>query len=272
MPELPEVETTRRGIAPHIENRTITAIKSRVSKLRNIIEHSALETLIGQKIIHCKRRGKYLILQTNDPNQALLLHLGMSGSLRITTPSHPLKKHDHILITFDEHIQLRLHDPRRFGHFSLFNPHEPQPLLDHLGPEPLSETFTGEYLYHSTKNRKIALKAHIMNQNTVVGVGNIYATEALFHAGIRPGKAAKSLTKTQAALLTNFIKSELTRAIEQGGTTLKDFVSPDGSHGYFGQTLSIYGKAGQPCPKCNTTIKNTIIGNRASAYCPKCQT
>lgn len=271
MPELPEVETTRLGLAPHLIGQKITAIESRVPKLRWMIDSAALLQLIDRKIVAIDRRGKYLLIKTDDAEKVLLLHLGMSGSLRLTSPNIPLKKHDHFLLTLDNQQQMRLHDPRRFGHVEVINSYQPHPLLASLGVEPLSDAFTAQYLYQSTRNRRCSIKAHIMNQKIVVGVGNIYATEALFLAGIRPQRPAHKITKNEAEKLTIHIKNELTRAIAIGGTTLRDFIHPDGTNGYFQQTLKVYGRVDEPCVNCGGLIKNIVITNRASAYCPNCQ-
>lgn len=271
MPELPEVETTRRGLTPHLIGQTIKQIELRVPKLRWELDDKAAAALHGKTISAIQRRGKYLLLRLKDLDSSILIHLGMSGSLRITQPEEALRKHDHVIIQLTDGKQVRLHDPRRFGYFAVVPADDSHALLAHLGKEPLSEDFDAQYLYQTTRGKTLAIKNHIMNQSIVVGVGNIYASEALFLAGIRPDKPAGTLTEQQSEALTTFIKQELKRAINAGGTTLRDFVSPDGKHGYFQQTLQVYGCAGKPCRRCNTVIENKIIGNRASAYCPKCQ-
>lgn len=271
MPELPEVETTRAGLAPHIIGHRIAQIESRVNKLRQTIDQAQLKTLIARQLSAIHRRGKYLIIDTDNPTLSLLIHLGMSGSLRIVPLTTPRKSHDHILITLDNTQQLRLHDPRKFGSFLLINPQTPHPLLAHLGVEPLSAEFTGQYLYNSSRNRRSAIKTHLMNQEIIVGIGNIYASEALFLAKIHPNRPANSITLNEAEHLVSHIKTELQRAITLGGTTLRDFIHPDGTHGYFQQTLQVYGQTGNPCPRCHTPIEKQMIGQRNSFYCPNCQ-
>lgn len=272
MPELPEVETTRRGLLPLICGKNISDVRLRIPRLRQALNKAALKSLIGRRITGITRRAKYLLIQLDKDDMALLVHLGMSGSLRVIREAQtPLKKHDHIILTLNDGSELRFHDPRRFGHFAVINPHAPQKLLDHLGPEPLSEAFSSDYLYAKSRRRKVAIKAFIMNQEIVVGVGNIYATEALFLSGIRPGKAAARLSKKDCVRLVDNIKQELTRAITLGGTTLRDFVSPNGTNGYFQQTLKVYGKADAPCPTCGAPLQHKIIGGRMSVYCAHCQ-
>lgn len=271
MPELPEVETTRRGIEPYVRGKTITHIELRVPKLRWELDAAAASSLHGKTIISVQRRGKYLLLAVKNTNAHILIHLGMSGSLRICNSTEELKKHDHVIIHLKNSTELRLHDPRRFGYFAIIPADGSYALLAHLGKEPLSDDFNTDYLYRSTRGKTLPIKNYIMNQKIVVGVGNIYASEALFLSGIRPDKPAGKLNRQQAEALTAFIKQELNRAINAGGTTLRDFVNPDGTHGYFQQTLQVYGRAGKPCCRCGTIIENKVIGGRASAYCPKCQ-
>lgn len=271
MPELPEVETTRAGLEPHIIGRRIAKAASRVSKLRQTIHNEELKALTARQLTAIKRRGKYLIIDTDKADLSLLIHLGMSGSLRVVPLIAALKPHDHILITLDNTQQIRLHDPRKFGSFILFNPQETPPQLASLGLEPLSDEFNADYFYASTRKRRSAIKIHLMNQAVVVGVGNIYASEALFLAGIHPLRAANSLSEVEAAKLVQYVKAELSRAITLGGTTLRDFVQPDGTNGYFQQTLQVYGRAGKACHRCGTTIEKMMIGQRNSFFCPNCQ-
>lgn len=271
MPELPEVETTRRGIAPYLIGRRIIGVEVRNPRLRWPIAPDLEATLCGQRIHAVTRRAKYLLLAA-DTGQ-LLLHLGMSGSLRISPPEQAYKKHDHVQWCLEEGIAMRLHDPRRFGCVLwLSGEHSAtHPLLAGLGPEPLEDAFDAAYLYQYTRSRTMPIKVLIMNARCVVGVGNIYASESLFMAGIRPGTAATRLSKAQCARLVTAIKTVLQAAIAQGGTTLRDFVREDGQHGYFRQQLQVYQRDGQPCHLCHSLIKKTVHGQRASYYCPVCQ-
>ncbi len=270
MPELPEVETTRRGLEPHLLGRKIEHLALRDARLRWPVPDDLPARLAGHRVLGLSRRAKYLLLETEGP--ALLLHLGMSGSLRRSTPETPLRTHDHLIFTLDDGLEIRLHDPRRFGCcLPLPAPPAVHPLLASLGPEPLGDDFDGEYLYRLSRGRRAAVKSFIMDQQVVVGVGNIYASESLFLAGIRPGRAARRISRGEYHELTGHIRAVLSDAISQGGTTLRDFVREDGSHGYFRQHLRVYGREGQCCPVCSTPIRNRRIGNRASAYCPICQ-
>ncbi len=270
MPELPEVETTRRGIAPHLLDRRIDKVVIRNPNLRWPIPPSLTRRLRGLPIKRIDRRAKYLLLDVGKGT--LILHLGMSGSLRLTEHGAPYKKHDHFILELDSGMSLRLHDPRRFGavlwHTGAIDEH---PLLAELGPEPLQDAFDSEYLWHSCRGRKTAIKQHIMNSKVVVGVGNIYANEALFMAGIHPKRAAGRISRKRIDQLTTSIKAVLASAIEQGGTTLRDFVHADGEPGYFSLRLSVYGKTGEPCYCCGLPIKQIIIGQRSTFYCSHCQ-
>jgi formamidopyrimidine-DNA glycosylase len=270
MPELPEVETTRRGIEPHLAGRRVTAVTVREPRLRWPVPGDLAARLVGRTIRGVSRRAKYLLVDLGDGT--LIIHLGMSGSLRLVDPAAPLRPHDHVDLELDSDRCLRLHDPRRFGAmlWTADDPHR-HPLLARLGPEPLSADFNEAYLFGSTRRRRVAIKQHLMNSHVVVGVGNIYASEALFLAGIRPGRAAGRLTRSECARLVQTMRQVLTEAIEQGGTTLRDFVREDGSHGYFGQHLRVYGRAGQACLSCETPVKQLMQGNRSSYYCPACQ-
>ncbi len=270
MPELPEVETTCRGISPYIKKQNIVDVVIRQPKLRWPIRDDLPQLLKGRELLDVSRRAKYLLL--TFPNGTLIGHLGMSGSMRILPSDTPAEKHDHVDIVFANNKLLRLTDPRRFGAiiWTEENP-ETHKLLADLGPEPLSETFTGKRLYLRSRNRKQAVKTFIMDNHNVVGVGNIYANEALFMAGIRPDIPCGKISQKRYNQLAEAIKQVLARAIEVGGTTLKDFVGGDGKPGYFAIELSMYGRTGEFCQKCGTPIREIKLNNRASCYCPKCQ-
>ncbi len=270
MPELPEVETTLRGIKDKILQQTINSIEIRHSQLRWAVDKKQILTLPNLVILSIKRRGKYLLLETLQGH--IIIHLGMSGNLRILPHGTPIKKHDHIDLIFNNGYLLRYHDPRRFGAWLWFegdiNQH---PLLSKLGPEPLTDEFSGEYLFAKTRGRRVAIKNLIMNSHIVVGAGNIYASESLFMSGIHPQKLAKCITLSEASKLVSNIKLVLQKSIEQGGTTLKDFLSPDGTPGYFVQKLKVYGRENLPCNTCKTPVQKVIINQRASFFCPSCQ-
>jgi len=270
MPELPEVETTRRGIQPHIQGHTIEKIIVRDHRLRWPIPRKLNARLQGQTIHDVSRRGKYLLITTEAGT--LIMHLGMSGSLRVVTCDTPSEKHDHVDIVLDNQQCLRLRDPRRFGAV-LFSEDEPlrHELLRDLGPEPLDKAFNAEYLFARSRKRKACIKAFIMDSHIVVGVGNIYANEALFAAGIHPKRAAGKVTRAQFELLVQAIKKVLRAAIKAGGTTLRDFTRSDGKPGYFRQSLQIYDREGEPCPKCGKPITLAVIAQRSSYYCTHCQ-
>ncbi|AHK78291.1 5-hydroxymethyluracil DNA glycosylase [Ectothiorhodospira haloalkaliphila] len=270
MPELPEVETTRRGIEPHLTGRRITQVHIRQPRLRWPIPTDLPHRLQGRTITRVERRGKYLLIQC--PPGTVLIHLGMSGSLRLVPPDAPPRPHDHVDLTLDSGLTLRLHDPRRFGALLWFDPETGNhPLLAHLGPEPLGDSFDADYLFRISRGRRISIKALIMNSQVVVGVGNIYASESLFLAGIRPRRAAGRLTRAEATRLVAAIRQVLEASIAQGGTTLRDFVHEDGAHGYFSQSLRVYGRPQAPCTTCQTPIKHITQGGRSSYYCPTCQ-
>ncbi|QEP42755.1 bifunctional DNA-formamidopyrimidine glycosylase/DNA-(apurinic or apyrimidinic site) lyase [Ectothiorhodospiraceae bacterium BW-2] len=269
MPELPEVETTRRGLAPHIVGQTVTTLTIRQPKLRWPIAAQPLQTLIGKPLRELQRRGKYLLF--SFPSGTLLIHLGMSGSLKLVPCTQPPHRHDHLDIGWSNHLLLRLTDPRRFGAVLWSEGDTLHPLLQPLGPEPLSDAFTHHTLQQAVANKRRAIKLAIMDNRIVVGVGNIYANEALFQARIAPQQAAGNLSSAQISALSTAIKATLTRAIEAGGTTLKDFVGGDGKPGYFQQQLMVYGREGEPCGHCASTIKKIVLGQRASYFCPKCQ-
>jgi formamidopyrimidine-DNA glycosylase len=271
MPELPEVETTRRGIEPYVVGQTIREVIVRRHDLRQPVSPS-LSTLAGRRVTSIGRRSKYLILSLDDAT-SLLIHLGMSGSLRIDHPDDPFKKHDHIALTFANRRQLRFHDPRRFGiflHLPAGDPFE-HPLLQSLGPEPLGEDFNVKALASACAKRTSAIKLVIMDAKVVVGVGNIYASEALFRAGILPQTPANKISKPRLARLVEAIRAVLTASIEAGGTTLRDFLHSDGQPGYFVQRLNVYDRKGEPCRKCGTPIRHAVLGQRSTYWCPKCQ-
>jgi formamidopyrimidine-DNA glycosylase len=268
VPELPEVETTRRGIAPHLTGARICRVAIRNPHLRWPVP--ALDRLLpGQTVRRVERRAKYLLLRFDAGS--LLIHLGMSGSLRIVAADTPPRRHDHVDLYFADRC-LRLHDPRRFGAM-LWSAGDPlqHPRLRDLGPEPLSDAFNGQTLFGAARGRRIAIKNLIMDGHIVVGVGNIYATEALFRAGIHPGRASQRIALQRLERLAQAIKQVLGYAIERGGTTLRDFLGASGNPGYFAQELMIYGRSGESCKVCGTTVKTRQIGQRASAYCPHCQ-
>lgn len=269
MPELPEVETTRRGIQPWLEGNIITDIHVHNASLRWPVPEE-LHELQGQPIESIHRRGKYLLLACKKGTA--IIHLGMSGSLRICEPASLRRKHDHVEFHISDSKVLRYHDPRRFGcvlwHVGDIAEHR---LLSSLGPEPLSEAFNSKYLKDRVRNRRVAIKNLVMDSHIVVGVGNIYASESLFKAGVRPSRTASRVTKDECESLVIAIKETLTKSIEQGGTTIKDFVNSDGNPGYFAQSLNVYGRKNEPCPKCSTLVKAKTIGQRASFYCPACQ-
>lgn len=270
MPELPEVETTRRGIEPHLQGHAVTGVRIRQPKMRWPIPAEIAEILPGEPVQTVRRRGKYLLVGF-EPG-TLIMHLGMSGSLRITPPETELRKHDHFILELDSGKQLRLHDPRRFGAV-LWTSDAPEQheLITRLGPEPLSDDFTPEYLHQSCKQRKCSIKQHIMNSHVVVGVGNIYASESLFLSGIHPKRAAGKVSRERIAWLHDAIQQVLKSAIRQGGTTLRDFLREDGQPGYFKQSLNVYDRAGKPCLNCQGDIKSVVLGQRSTFYCPKCQ-
>lgn len=270
MPELPEVETTRRGIAPYIEKQIVDAIIIRQKQLRWPIPDEINPQLSGQSIDAIKRRGKYILLQT--ANGTAILHLGMSGSLRIVEPGLPPAKHDHVDICFSNNKVLRFTDPRRFGSL-LWTQSDPyqHKLLSKLGPEPLTDDFTTNHLLLRSRGRSIAVKSFIMDSHIVVGVGNIYACESLFRAGIHPERAAGKISKARFDKLVVAIKAVLSEAIIQGGTTLKDFQQSDGKPGYFKQALAVYGRAEEPCLECGNAITVKTINGRSTFYCARCQ-
>lgn len=270
MPELPEVETSRRGIEPHLLNKTITEVTIRQHKLRWPIPKDLPELVTGQKIRGVCRRAKYIYLKLD--NGSIIIHLGMSGSLRICTKKTPAEKHDHIDITVSNNKILRLRDPRKFGCVlwaeNDINDHR---LIEALGPEPLEDAFDADYLHAKANNRQCSIKALIMNSHIVVGVGNIYASEALFRAGINPKRKAGNISLPRLQKLVTAIKLTLALAIEEGGTTLRDFTGINGQPGYFAQKLLVYGRTGQECTTCSKPIKKFTQQARSTFYCPQCQ-
>ena len=274
MPELPEVETTRRGIEPHLAGRRIATVILRRADLRWPIPREVSELLPGQVIDSVERRAKYLLIHTEVGSA--MLHLGMSGMLRVLPPDALIGKHDHVDIVLENTTGqrgrvLRFTDPRRFGSL-LWQPFgEVHPLLAALGPEPLTDAFDGDTLWHASRRRSAAVKLFLMDNANVVGVGNIYASEALFAAGIDPRRAAGSVSRVRYAKLAAEVKRILAWAIERGGTTLRDFLNPDGAPGYFFRELNVYGRAGEPCKVCSTPIKQVVLGQRSTFWCPNCQ-
>ena len=270
MPELPEVETTRRGIEPHILGRRIIDIVVRQPRLRWPIPDDLATHLQSQTIDAVQRRAKYLLLRTSAGT--LIIHLGMSGSLRVLERNTTPEKHDHVDLIFDNGKILRYRDPRRFGAF-LWTADDPlaHPLLAELGPEPLDDAFDGDYLYQTSRRRRINIKALLMDSRIVVGVGNIYANESLFLAGIRPQSRTDRISKKRYERLAQCIKEVIAEAIRQGGTTLRDFVREDGQPGYFRLSLNVYGREGAPCPTCGEEIRKIQLNQRSTYYCPHCQ-
>ena len=270
MPELPEVETTRRGIEPYLTGIEVTDITIRQKQLRWPISDDLSTAFKNQTIQSVQRKAKYLLL--NSQAGTTIIHLGMSGNLQIVRPETPLKKHDHVDFHLANDFYLRFNDPRRFGCILWTNQApEKHKLLNNLGPEPFADNFTGHYLYLLARNSKRPIKSFIMDPHIVVGVGNIYANEALFAAGIHPTRPAGRISLARYLTLNNAIKTILSRAIEQGGTTLKDFVGGSGKAGYFKQELNVYGRNNQPCIQCGQTLILIRQSNRATVFCSHCQ-
>jgi len=269
MPELPEVEVCRLGISPHIIKQTVSQVIVRNARLRWPIPDE-VKTLVGQQVLAVDRRAKYLLIRFTTGT--LLLHLGMSGTIRVIEQATAVAKHDHFDLVLTSGKTLRLNDPRRFGAVLWLDQNEDElGLLTKLGPEPLSDDFTDGYLFNKAKNRKVPIKTFLMNNHVVVGVGNIYANEALFQAGILPTAKTGDISEQRLNKLTDIIKTVLSAAIKQGGTTLKDFTQADGRPGYFAQSLLVYGRAGQACITCKETLLEIRQSNRSSVYCPNCQ-
>lgn len=269
MPELPEVETTCRGILPHIVEAKATTVVVRQPQLRWLIPDIIGSEIIGQRLINVSRRAKYILLEFKTGD--VIIHLGMSGSLRVLQQDPGVQKHEHFDICFDNGSILRLTDPRRFGAVLWQDRVQPHSLLQNLGPEPLTDAFNYEGFIEAAKNRKTTVKQFIMDNKVVVGVGNIYAAEALFASGINPNTAVNKVAKSKLKRLVESIKYILGAAITQGGTTLKDFVGGDGKPGYFAQELQVYGRKGLSCNACQSILIEVKLGQRSTVYCPKCQ-
>jgi formamidopyrimidine-DNA glycosylase len=269
MPELPEVETSRRGIAPWVLNQQVRGVVIRDRRLRWPVPEDIERLLPGQVIRSLRRRAKYLLFETSAGTA--MLHLGMSGSLRIIDADEPAGKHDHVDIQFENGKAVRFRDPRRFGSLLwTIKPFE-HDLLRNLGPEPLSREFDADYLWWKARGRRVSIKQFIMNGSVVVGVGNIYASEALFLAGIHPKRRADRISARRMLLLVDAIKTVLQSAIEAGGTTLRDFHGGDGEPGYFRQKLEVYGRDGEPCRRCKRLLSVVVLGQRSTFYCKGCQ-
>ena len=269
MPELPEVETTRRGIEPHLAGRTVRRLLVRERRLRWPVDERLGDALAGRPLARVRRRAKYLLI--DNPRGAAIVHLGMSGSLRVLDGAQPLRAHDHWDLELDDGRLLRYNDPRRFGCLLWQPAGEVHPLLAGLGPEPFDGGFDGGYLHARAHGRSGPVKHFLMDQAIVVGVGNIYAAEALFRAGIDPRRAAGRVSLARFEALAQAVKTILAHAIERGGTTLRDFLRPDGEPGYFEQELLVYGRAGEPCKACGSLVRAAVIGQRSSFWCGKCQ-
>ena len=269
MPELPEVETTRRGIEPYVTGQRIERVLLRDTRLRWPVSPE-VAAIAGQRIEGVERRAKYLLMPLQRGN--LIWHLGMSGSMRVLPAGTPAAQHEHVELQLGNGQSLKFRDPRRFGAL-LYCDQDPlrHRLLRHLGPEPLADEFSADYLYRQCRGRSTAIKLLIMNSRVVVGVGNIYASEALHLAGIRPTRAAGRISRLRIAALVDAIRTTLAAAIEQGGTTLQDFTQADGKPGYFRHALQVYGNRGD-CPTCGRAIRHLVQGQRSTFYCPTCQT
>lgn len=268
MPELPEVETTRRGILPYLEHQTIIKLEVRNPNLRWPVPES-LSQIMPQRVQSVQRRGKYIIIEL--ASGAILVHLGMSGSMRVLDKNESIGKHDHVDFVMQDKV-IRFNDPRRFGSVLWSDEWTQHSLISHLGPEPLSDLFSAEYLYKKSRKRKASIKQFVMDSHVVVGVGNIYANEALFLAGIHPCRAAGRISQQRYQKLVDEIKQVLTSAITQGGTTLRDFVGGDGKPGYFQQKLFVYGRAGHECKRCKKPLEEVRQNGRSTVFCAICQT
>lgn len=284
MPELPEVETTRRGVEPHVVGHRVRALIVYEPRLRWRVPASLPAKVAGATVTGAQRRAKYLLFplaggaleggtgRAPGTPATLLVHLGMSGNLRVLPAATPRLTHDHFDILLDSGETLRFNDPRRFGSLHLVEGDPAKhPLLRHLGPEPLEAGFDGKTLWRVSRKRRVAVKQFIMDAKVVVGVGNIYASESLFHAGIRPGRQARGLTRADCDRLAAAIRGVLAKAIEVGGTTLRDYVGVDGNPGYFRQKLFVYEREGEPCRKCGTPVGQRVQGQRSTYWCPACQ-
>lgn len=277
MPELPEVETTRRGVAPHVVGRRIVELAVHEPRLRWPVARELPALVAGLRVTQAGRRAKYLLFELSDDEGAreaptLLLHLGMSGSLRVLPADAPRRTHDHLDFILDSGQTLRFNDPRRFGSLHhVFGDPRAHPLLRRLAPEPLDAGFDADYLWRATRGRRVAIKQLLMNSHVVVGVGNIYASEALFRAGVRPRRQARGLGREEIARLVAAVKDVLAMAVEVGGTTLRDYVGADGSPGYFRQKLFVYERAGEPCRVCGSAVRHFVQGQRSTYWCRDCQ-
>ena len=269
MPELPEVETSRRGIEPFLVGEQIRDVVIRQRCLRWPVSQDIDEHLPGATVASIGRRAKYLLINTN--NGTAILHLGMSGSVTIVDANTPAAVHDHVDIVVGSGNSLRFRDPRRFGSLHWSYDARQHWFLNKLGPEPVIDDFSAEYLWARSRGRRVAVKQFIMNANIVVGVGNIYASESLFLAGIHPRRAAGRIAQRRYELLTTTIKDVLEKAIRAGGTTLRDFYGSDGQAGYFQQKLVAYGRDGEPCSRCKRPISLIVLGQRSTFYCKDCQ-
>jgi len=270
MPELPEVETTRLGVDPHAVGRRIIAVAVHEPRLRWRVRRDLPGQVAGQRVLRTARRAKYLLIELE--RGTLLLHLGMSGNLRVLPADAPRVAHDHVDLVLDSGSTLRFNDPRRFGslHYTSGDPRL-HPLLAKLAPEPFDAAFDTDYLWRVTRRRRVAIKQLLMNSRLVVGVGNIYANEALFRAKVRPRRQARGLSRSEVARLARAVRAVLTQAIRVGGTTLRDYVGADGSPGYFRQKLYVYERTGQACRTCGTPVRQLTQGQRSTYYCPSCQ-
>jgi formamidopyrimidine-DNA glycosylase len=270
VPELPEVETTRRGLAPHVERQKVTAVRIYDRRLRWPVPRHLSKTLLGRTIDRVDRRSKYLLFRLGE--DTLIVHFGMTGSLRVFREPPPRQPHDHVDLEFASGVVLRYRDPRRFGAM-LWSPGDSRrhPLLASLGPEPFLPGFNAGYLYRETRRRRAAIKLALMDNRLVVGVGNIYANESLFRAGIRPTRPANRVAGARLAGLVEAVRETLAAAIAKGGSTLRDYVDSGGEPGYFQLDYFVYGREGEPCRICGTPIRALRQGGRASYFCPRCQ-
>lgn len=275
MPELPEVETTRLGLLPHVKGKTVKDLVVRESRLRWPVPDGLRRTLSGRVVRDIHRRGKYLLFdcaKAGNDSGHLLVHLGMTGTLRVMPQETTVRRHDHVDIVLTDGSQVRLNDPRRFGAV-LWLEGEPEahPLLANLGVEPLLPAFGGDVLFRASRGKSVAVKQFIMDSHVVTGVGNIYANEALFHAGIHPARASGRISRQRYDLLAESIRSTLKRALNAGGSTIRDFRGSNGESGYFQLDYRVYGRAGEPCMSCGAAIRQLRQGQRSTFYCPACQ-
>ncbi|MEO8738640.1 MAG: bifunctional DNA-formamidopyrimidine glycosylase/DNA-(apurinic or apyrimidinic site) lyase [Casimicrobiaceae bacterium] len=270
MPELPEVETTRRGLAPHVERQKVTAVSIYDHRLRWPVPRDLARRLVGRVVDRVDRRSKYLLFRFGK--DTFIVHLGMTGSLRVYHDLPPKRPHDHVDLAFENGVVLRYHDPRRFGAM-LWSPESARlhPLLADLGPEPFAPEFNADYLYAATRNRSVAIKLALMDSHLVVGVGNIYANESLFRAGIRPTRPVNRVSRERLGRLVEAVRETLSEAIAKGGSTLRDYVDSAGKPGYFQLDHYVYGREGEPCRICGATIRGVRLGGRATSYCASCQ-